>query len=167
MFFFGVHIGIGIGLMYFPSISCVQHYFDKRRSLAMGIAVSGTGVGTFAMAPLVELLLGTFGWRIALVFVGGILLLGIPLALIYKPTPDTHIAKPKGTSSEEGHSTFGTKNKEMCSKACAFMSAIKQYFQQIFDFTLMKNSLVAVFIGSIFLMQIGFFCTIFFHTRSR
>ncbi len=37
--------GIGFGLVYVPAIVAVGYYFDEKRSLAMGIAVCGTGLG--------------------------------------------------------------------------------------------------------------------------
>jgi len=37
--------GIGFGLIYVPSIVSVGFYFEKKRSLAMGIAVCGSGLG--------------------------------------------------------------------------------------------------------------------------
>lgn len=41
----GFLTGTGLGLLYLPAIVCVGHYFDKKRSLAMGFAVCGSGVG--------------------------------------------------------------------------------------------------------------------------
>jgi len=46
--------GVGFGLMYLPSIVMVGYYFDKRRALATGIAVCGSGIGSFVFAPLTE-----------------------------------------------------------------------------------------------------------------
>lgn len=40
--------------------------FARRRSLAIGVAVSGSGCGTFGMAAITNALLHAFGWRIAL-----------------------------------------------------------------------------------------------------
>ena len=37
--------GIGFGMMYLPSIVVVGFYFDKKRALATGIAVCGSGIG--------------------------------------------------------------------------------------------------------------------------
>ena len=44
--------GISFGLMYLPSIVIVGYYFDKKRAFATGIAVCGSGIGTFLFAPL-------------------------------------------------------------------------------------------------------------------
>lgn len=37
----GVGMGIGMGLMFLPSLQVTSHYFTRRRSLAMGIVISG------------------------------------------------------------------------------------------------------------------------------
>jgi MFS transporter, MCT family, solute carrier family 16 (monocarboxylic acid transporters), member 14 len=59
----GVVGGIGFGLVYVPAVVAVGYYFDKRRALATGIAVCGSGVGTFVIAPLTTWLLEQYGWR--------------------------------------------------------------------------------------------------------
>lgn len=46
--------GIGLSLSYVSGIVVVAHYFEKRRSLATGLAVCGTGIGTFVFPPLVN-----------------------------------------------------------------------------------------------------------------
>jgi len=41
----GVGQGIGMGLLYLPALSIASHYFQRRRSFAYGIVVSGTAFG--------------------------------------------------------------------------------------------------------------------------
>ncbi|GLB41018.1 putative MFS general substrate transporter [Lyophyllum shimeji] len=41
----GVGMGIGMGLMFLPSLTVTSHYFRARRSLAMGVVISGSSVG--------------------------------------------------------------------------------------------------------------------------
>jgi hypothetical protein len=45
-----VGIGIGIALVYTPSIACVQPWFTRRRGLAAGIASAGIGAGTLVVS---------------------------------------------------------------------------------------------------------------------
>ena len=61
--FIGVLGGIGMGLVYVPAVIAVGFYFEKRRALATGIAVCGSGIGTFVLAPFTTWLLGYYGWR--------------------------------------------------------------------------------------------------------
>lgn len=61
--FIGVLGGIGMGLVYVPAVVAVGFYFEKRRALATGIAVCGSGIGTFVLAPFTTWLLGYYGWR--------------------------------------------------------------------------------------------------------
>jgi len=60
----GVCAGIGIGLLNLPSIVTVGFYFDRRRALANGISICGTGIGTFVFAPLASYLVSEYGWKV-------------------------------------------------------------------------------------------------------
>ncbi|KAK5850372.1 hypothetical protein PBY51_001256 [Eleginops maclovinus] len=62
----GVLTGLGFALCYTPSIVMVGSYFLQRRALAYGVAMSGSGIGTFVLAPAVQLLIERYSWRGAL-----------------------------------------------------------------------------------------------------
>ncbi|XP_033739165.1 monocarboxylate transporter 14-like [Pecten maximus] len=49
---YGGVVGVGFGLMFTPSIVIINYYFSKRRAFATGIAMCGSGIGTFAFPPL-------------------------------------------------------------------------------------------------------------------
>lgn len=68
---FYIFLGIGFGLVYVPAVIAVGFYFEKWRALATGIAVCGSGIGTFLMAPLCTVLIKTYGWRGALLIQAG------------------------------------------------------------------------------------------------
>ena len=36
-------------------LDCITQYFDKRRPFVTGIAICGSGIGTFIMAPLTDM----------------------------------------------------------------------------------------------------------------
>ncbi|PIO69509.1 transporter, major facilitator family protein [Teladorsagia circumcincta] len=59
----GIIMGIGSGFMYCPAIVIVTMYFEKRRSLATGIAVTGAGVGTMVFSPINDYVMSRYGWR--------------------------------------------------------------------------------------------------------
>ncbi|KAG1971928.1 monocarboxylate transporter [Pimephales promelas] len=68
----GVLTGVGFALSYTPAIAIVGSYFSERKALAYGIAMSGSGIGTFILAPAVQLLIEFFSWRGALLILGGL-----------------------------------------------------------------------------------------------
>ncbi|KAM6915886.1 monocarboxylate transporter 12-B-like [Xenentodon cancila] len=67
----GVITGLGFALSYTPAIAMVGRYFIERKALAYGIALSGSGIGTFVLAPAVQLLIEQYSWRGALLILGG------------------------------------------------------------------------------------------------
>lgn len=68
----GVLLGCGTCLTYIPSVTVAPAWFDKRRGLALGIALSGTGVGGLVWAPTLRVLNSTFGFRTTLRITGGV-----------------------------------------------------------------------------------------------
>jgi MFS family permease len=70
---YGIVGGIGFGLIYLPAIVSVGYYFEKKRALATGIAVCGSGFGTFVFAPLAAMLLEHYDWKGANLILAGII----------------------------------------------------------------------------------------------
>ena len=68
----GVISSIGLSMAYVSSLVIVTHYFEKRRGLATGLAVTGSGLGAFAFPPLIEELSEIYAWRGTLLILGGI-----------------------------------------------------------------------------------------------
>ncbi|GFO46897.1 monocarboxylate transporter [Plakobranchus ocellatus] len=66
--------GMGQGMQYLPSIAIIPLYFHKRRSLAVGLAVSGVGVGTFCYPPFLTWLEEHYTWRGAMIVLSGFIL---------------------------------------------------------------------------------------------
>ncbi|ORY51963.1 MFS general substrate transporter, partial [Rhizoclosmatium globosum] len=58
----GVLYGFGMSIAYFPAVSVPSQWFDKKRGLATGIAVSGSGLGGLAMSLVTQKLLGSIGF---------------------------------------------------------------------------------------------------------
>lgn len=85
MLIYGFVGGTGFGLIYLPAVVCVGYYFESKRSLATGIAVCGSGVGTFAFAPLATVLLQTYGWKGANLILAGIILNCVIFGALMRP----------------------------------------------------------------------------------
>jgi MFS family permease len=59
----GFLAGLGTCLTYMPAVTVAPTWFTARRGLAMGIVLSGTGLGGVAWAPLLHALISHTGWR--------------------------------------------------------------------------------------------------------
>ncbi|XP_055502535.1 monocarboxylate transporter 12-B isoform X3 [Leucoraja erinacea] len=64
--------GCGYALAYSPAIAIVGKYFSNKKAMAYGLAMSGSGIGTFILAPVVQLLIEEYTWRGALLILGGL-----------------------------------------------------------------------------------------------
>jgi len=64
--------GVGFGFMYIPSVVAVAQHFTTKQSLALGICVCGSGMGTFILAPVEQFLLREVGWRWTFFCMGGL-----------------------------------------------------------------------------------------------
>jgi MFS family permease len=67
---YGIGAGIGVGCAYVPMVAAVGGWFERDRTKAMGVAVSGIGVGTLVGAPLAKQLVISYGWRSTFVVLG-------------------------------------------------------------------------------------------------
>jgi len=66
----GILFGIGISLSWIPSIALPSQWFKKRRSLASGIASSGTGISGVVLSPICQVLIDRTSVQWALRFLG-------------------------------------------------------------------------------------------------
>jgi len=84
---YGVGAGTAVACAYVPMVAIVGGWFVRRRTTALGVAVSGIGAGTLVLAPLSERLIDAYGWRTAYVIlgVGGAVLLLLASAAAHSP----------------------------------------------------------------------------------
>lgn len=88
-FTFGIMAGFGLSLCYVAAVVIVAYYFDKKRSLATGISVCGSGIGTFIFAPLTYVLLDEYGWRGTTLILAGLFLNMAVCGLLFRDLPWT------------------------------------------------------------------------------
>ena len=63
----------------------VGYYFDDKRALATGIAVCGSGIGSFVFAPLCEYLLSEYDWKGSMWIISALVLNGMVFAGLFRP----------------------------------------------------------------------------------
>jgi MFS family permease len=85
---YSIGIGVGVGLVYVPSIGAVQPWFGANRAFASGLAVAGIGAGNIAGPLLAAWWIGLFGWRGAYMALAVfVLVLGGAAALVIRQHP--------------------------------------------------------------------------------
>ncbi|XP_050441619.1 monocarboxylate transporter 9 isoform X2 [Adelges cooleyi] len=94
MFFYGFVGGIGFSMVYVCAVLIPGFYFDKWRALATGIAVCGSGIGTFALAPLTAFIVRHYGWRSTILVQAGMALSCAVFGILFRPLEPTIVEVP-------------------------------------------------------------------------
>ncbi|KAJ6638085.1 Monocarboxylate transporter 12, partial [Pseudolycoriella hygida] len=93
---YGVFVGTGAGLSFPPTVYIVTSYFVRLRGLANGICISGSAFGSIILPPILRYLLENYGYRGAVLIMGGITLNTWVAAIFYEPV-ENHLKRvPKG-----------------------------------------------------------------------
>ena len=84
----GLGVGLAVACCYVPLVAVVGGWFERRRTVAVGVAVSGIGLGTLVGAPTAAALIGAVGWRDAYLLLGaaGVAVL-LVCAVLVRPAP--------------------------------------------------------------------------------
>ncbi|XP_037828324.1 monocarboxylate transporter 12 [Lucilia sericata] len=82
---YGILGGIGFCMVYIPAVVIIGFYFEKWRALATGLAMCGSGVGTFVFAPLTNYMLSQFSWRQTMMYQGFIIIGCAIFGLAFRP----------------------------------------------------------------------------------
>lgn len=96
---YGLGVGIAVACGYVPMVAIVGAWFERRRAIALAVAVSGIGIGTLAGAPLAAALIDAVGWRqthVVFGIGGAALLLVCALVVRRPPAPASGPPMPVG-----------------------------------------------------------------------
>ena len=150
---------MGLGLIHLPATVAVSIYFNKKRAFASGVASCGSGIGTLIMAPIVTLLEQNFGWGYAMMMIGALMLVCVPLGLLFKPLAGDDAEslnvqhQEKGTVVKANIGQLDNDNETASEKKCPWL---------FFTTKLLKSRiklcgiLFTICLSSNFLMNMGF-----------
>nr|XP_012632656.1 monocarboxylate transporter 11 isoform X1 [Microcebus murinus]XP_012632664.1 monocarboxylate transporter 11 isoform X1 [Microcebus murinus]XP_012632670.1 monocarboxylate transporter 11 isoform X1 [Microcebus murinus]XP_020136449.1 monocarboxylate transporter 11 isoform X1 [Microcebus murinus] len=104
----GLLAGSGWALAFAPALGTLSRYFSRRRVLAVGLALTGNGASSLLLAPALQFLLDTFGWRGALLLLGALTLHLTPCGALLRPLtlPGDPPAPPRGPLAALGLGLF-------------------------------------------------------------
>ncbi|XP_075989962.1 solute carrier family 16 member hermes isoform X2 [Anticarsia gemmatalis] len=100
-FSFGAMVGTGAGLAFPPTVYIVTSYFVRLRGLANGICMSGSAFGSIILPPVLRYLLETYGYKGAVLILGGIMLNVWAAALLFQPVEEHMVRKYKDPEEDE------------------------------------------------------------------
>lgn len=80
----GFCVGIGLGTMFMPPLAVVSSYFDKKRTLALTVAATGTGIGGVVFPAIIQYVIpkAGFGWAVRVSAFVALLACGTALLLL-------------------------------------------------------------------------------------
>uniref|UniRef100_A0A5S6QQN6 MFS domain-containing protein n=1 Tax=Trichuris muris TaxID=70415 RepID=A0A5S6QQN6_TRIMR len=107
MITFGLIGGIGAGLTYIPAVVFVGYYFERKRAIATGIAMAGSGVGAVVMPPIYAMVIEEYTWRGAMLIFAGLFLQCAVLGCLMRPLP-TPTSLSLVTIDEKGGKKFAS-----------------------------------------------------------
>jgi len=150
--------GVGSALSYSPSIVTVGQYFERRRTLANGLSVAGSGVGNFAIPPLIRLSVDEFGLAGALLILSAIMLhVCLAGALLRPPLMDkrqqaSHTDDQK--TSVDNDAAVQLDMDEPQQRQC--FSTVTTCCNQLFDWPLLTNAVFLIYGFSAMLIFTGY-----------
>ncbi|XP_048339023.1 monocarboxylate transporter 11-like [Sphaerodactylus townsendi] len=81
----GFLTGLGWALAFAPVMGTLARYFSSRRSVAMGLALTGNGLSSFVLSPLLRLLAESLAWRGALLVTSALTLHLVVCGALLRP----------------------------------------------------------------------------------
>ncbi|CAM4558632.1 unnamed protein product [Eretmochelys imbricata] len=92
--------GLGISFSWTPAISIVSHYFSNRRALANAVASAGECAFAFTFGPFFQWLIGLYGWKSALLIIGGIQLNICVCGALMRPLKNRCILEARSSEAQ-------------------------------------------------------------------
>lgn len=100
---FGAGVGVGIALVYTPTMGAVQPWFVRHRGLASGISSAGIGAGTLVIPLLVTAWIDAWGWRDGMRALAAVVaVLGVSATLCLEKNPAGRGLGPDGGPPLQG-----------------------------------------------------------------
>lgn len=122
----GFMIGIGSSMCGMVSVNILMNnWFQAKKGTAMGIALTGTGIGSMFFNPIAQKLIANFGYQTAYrILTGCMLVCMLPLFFLYCFRPEEKGLAPLGVGNAKSasHGTDGVLRREAMKKP-AFWAA--------------------------------------------
>lgn len=105
---FSSSTGAGYGMAFIAANVIIGLYFTSKRALAVGIAMSGSGVGVLAYSYFAENMLNYYGWRSTVLLLAGIALHCVIFGSLSRPLKWKLKSQTKSLSNSNSNSSQET-----------------------------------------------------------
>lgn len=143
----GLLLGVGTCLSYIPAVTISPGWFDARRGLAMGVVLSGTGIGGVVWAPFLRYLNEAIGFRNTLRLTGALGFVLISLcALVLRWDPESE-QRIKAESQSRSHLRVPlvnwqiAKSRKFFAHACGALLHSAAYYTPVYFFSAYARTL--------------------------
>ncbi|XP_068196636.1 monocarboxylate transporter 2-like [Antennarius striatus] len=166
----GVIGGFGLAFNLQPALTIIGTYFHVKRPLANGLAMAGSPVLLFTLAPLNQLLFDSFGWRGSFLILGAILLNCCVAGSLMRPVnknlhrkPESDSPECNGAAVEEGAAADASAQSDnLLTQESQNKSKIQGCLQRFIDISLFKHRGFLIYLVGNVVMFLGFFAPVVF-----
>ncbi|XP_059189585.1 monocarboxylate transporter 2 [Centropristis striata] len=166
----GVIGGFGLAFNLQPALTIIGTYFQVKRPLANGLAMTGSPVVLFTLAPLNQFLFDSFGWRGSFLILGSIVLhccvagaLMRPVNKNAKPQPNSEPAECNGAATEEAApSDTSAQSANLMTEESQDESKSQSCVHKFIDLSLFKHRGFLIYLIGNVVMFLGFFAPVVF-----
>ncbi|KAF7667442.1 hypothetical protein LDENG_00060330 [Lucifuga dentata] len=165
----GVLGGFGLAFNLQPALTIIGTYFQVKRPLANGLAMTGSPVVLFTLAPLNQLLFDCFGWRGSFLILGSITLnccvagaLMRPVNKNIKPKPETEPLECNGTDAEKAAAAETSKQPASIMEENQNETKSLSCARKFIDFSLFRHRGFMIYLIGNVVMFFGFFSPVVF-----
>lgn len=166
-----ISTGFGLAFNLQPALTIIGTYFQVKRPLANGLAMTGSPVILFTLAPLNQFLFDSFGWRGSFLILGSIVLNCCVAGSLMRPVNKDALRKAateppehNGGAGEEGAAAEGgAQSENLLSKAEGdAQSKSPGCMERFVDVSLFKHRGFLIYLVGNVVMFFGFFAPVVF-----
>ncbi|XP_041859863.1 monocarboxylate transporter 2 [Melanotaenia boesemani] len=165
----GVIGGFGLAFNLQPALTIIGTYFQVKRPIANGLAMTGSPVVLSTLAPLNQFLFDSFGWRGSFLILGSIVLnccvaaaLMRPVNKCAQPNPNTDSPQFNGAVTEGADADTSTELANPLPGECQDESKSKSCCSKFIDLSLFRHRGFLIYLSGNVVMFFGFFAPVVF-----
>ncbi|RDX44144.1 MFS general substrate transporter [Lentinus brumalis] len=101
----GIAFGLGVGMIFYPSLSAISTHFSRYRGTALGVAFTGSGVGGMVYPIMFKQLFDTvgFAWAVRILTVSGFISLACCIVAVCTVTTSQPPVRREGPLLDSSH----------------------------------------------------------------